>query len=315
MAAVTHVENLVSDGRVLIPNKAAPLAISSDLEEPAIICANFASVVQKLTYNAGVPGHYFHFGKDVAVTSGEPLIAKFKEFDAVIVATKISNNGATYLYGVPVEKLKEMMQARPAANALLDENKWLQSFKFPDPNLESLSVLVDTETDKLRDYADVLISHLGMFKVLGIRNTKHLKAWAVKGYEEAIKKVLLEMEKAERATAAARGARARDPGESAGGGTQAGARWALVHTAMLDVNIFYREPLRERIIEVPVDLTTGKPTAEMVAQVMDELRCARAHPHARFERAAHARLSASDFIPILFRFYSHFALWRTCWQD
>jgi tetratricopeptide (TPR) repeat protein len=149
--------NLVTDGRVLIPNKAAPLAITNDLEEPAIICANVASVVQKLTYNAGVPGHYFHFGKAVAVTSGEPLIAKFKEFDAVIVATKISNTGATYLYGVTVEKLKEMMQSRPATNALLDENKWLQSFKFPDPNLESLSVLVDTETDKLRDYADVLI--------------------------------------------------------------------------------------------------------------------------------------------------------------
>ena len=288
MAAVTHVENLVSDGRVLIPNKAAPLAISSDLEEPAIICANLASVKQKLTYNAGVPGHYFYFGTDVAVTSGEPLIAKFKEFDAVIVATKISNTGATYLYGVPVEKLKEMIQSRPAANALLDENKWLQSFKFPDPNLESLSVLVDTETDKLRDYADVLISHLGMFKVLGIRNTKNLKGWVDKGYEVAIKKVLLEMEKAERVTAAGRGARARDAGESAAGGTQAGARWALVTKAMLSVNNFYGEPLRERIIEVPVDLSTGKPTAEMVAKVMEELRCAPAHPHAR-AREPHTR--------------------------
>ena len=63
---------------------------------------------------------------------------------------------------------------------------------------------------------------------------------------------------------------------------------ALVTKAMLSVNNFYGEPLRERIIEVPVDLSTGKPTAEMVAKVMEELRCAPAHPHAR-AREPHTR--------------------------
>ena len=43
LAATT---NLVGEGRFLIPNKATLLAISSDHNEPAIICANLASVVQ-----------------------------------------------------------------------------------------------------------------------------------------------------------------------------------------------------------------------------------------------------------------------------
>ena len=34
------------NGRFIIPNKAAPLAISSDLDELAIFCANLASVVR-----------------------------------------------------------------------------------------------------------------------------------------------------------------------------------------------------------------------------------------------------------------------------
>ena len=42
LAATT---NLVGEGRFLIPNKATLLAISSDHNEPAIICANLASVV------------------------------------------------------------------------------------------------------------------------------------------------------------------------------------------------------------------------------------------------------------------------------
>ena len=295
LAATT---NLVGEGRFIIPNKAALLAISSDLDEPAVVCANFASVVKKCTYNAGVPGHYFHLGKGAIITSGEPLLAKFKEFEAVILATKLSNAGVAYLYGVPVEKLRDFVQSPPAAKDLVEEAKMLTSWRLPDENLESLSALADTETDKLRAYADKLISHLGMFKVLGIRSVSQLKIWVQKGYEPAILRVVLEMEKAERKQATANGVRAADAIESVVGGAQAGARWALVKEALLGAKIFYGEPLADRIIEVPIDSTTGKPTAEMMAELTAELQCAciRTHHTCLRMRCAHVCACSNIFL-------------------
>ena len=49
MAALEGNTNLVAEGRYIIPNKAAPLAVTSDVEEPSIFCLNLASVVQKRT--------------------------------------------------------------------------------------------------------------------------------------------------------------------------------------------------------------------------------------------------------------------------
>lgn len=273
--------NLVAKGRYIIPNKASLLAITSDVEQPSVFCLTFASVVQKNTYNAGVLGHYFHFGQGATVTSGEPLLAKFTEYDAVILATKLSNTGVCYLYGIMVEKLLEFMKQPPAAAAVVDEVNLLQSWKLPHEKLESLSKLVDSETHKFTDYADKLISHIPLFKRLGIRNKVHLKAWAEKPFDPTVKKVLLEMEKVERTAAKERGQRAADAGESAAGGDKAKERWELVQKALLTVKPFYDEELIERIIEVPIDETTGKPTADGVAKVKADLECAcHAHAHA-----------------------------------
>ena len=280
--------NLVADGRFIIPNKASLLAVTSDVEEPSVFCLNFASVVQKNTYSAGVLGHYFHFGQGATVSSGEPLLAKFKELDAVIFATKLSNAGVTYLYGITVEKLIEFMKSPPAATAVVDEMKLLQSWKLPNENLESLSKLENSETHKLIDYADKLISHMPLFKRLGIRNHTHAKAWAEKAFEPTVKKVLVQMEAAERTTAKERGHRAADAGDSAAGGAKAKERWALVQQALLTVNKFYDDPLIDRIIAVPIDETTGKPTADGVAKVKADLGCAR-HTH-MLARDAHCLL-------------------------
>ena len=79
------------------------------------------------------------------------------------------------------------------------------------------------------------------------------------------------MEAAERTTAKDRGHRAADAGESAAGGEKAKERWALVQNALLSVKAFYADPLIERIIEVPIDQTAGKPTADDVAKVKTDL--------------------------------------------
>ena len=60
MAAATQTDasvlSLLGAGRTLIADKAAPLTISAD-DEPVIFTANYASVLQKHTYSAGVLGH------------------------------------------------------------------------------------------------------------------------------------------------------------------------------------------------------------------------------------------------------------------
>ena len=54
------------------------------------------------------------------------------------------------------------------------------------------------------------------------------------------------------------------------------------------MNKFYDDPLIDRIIEVPIDETTGKPTADGVAKVKADLGCAR-HTH-MLARDAHCLL-------------------------
>ena len=97
------------------------------------------------------------------------------------------------------------------------------------------------------------------------------QTWAEKGFDFTIKKVLIEMEKAERQTAQGRGKRAGDAGESAAGGEQAKARWALLRAGLLAANKFYEDDMDDRIIEVALDEMTGQPTAEAVAAVKTAL--------------------------------------------
>ena len=103
----------VAATHVIVPNKAAPLAITSD-SEPALFVSTFASVPANMLYSAGVLGHYFVFGSELTITSGRPLLASFKEAgDVVVVALKLGSNGAPYGYGITVEKLIEFVKQPP----------------------------------------------------------------------------------------------------------------------------------------------------------------------------------------------------------
>ena len=87
---------------MVVGNKAAAFAITSD-EEPALLMLQWASVPKRCIFSAGVLGHYFSFGKMPDVTTGEPMLAKFKEAeDAAIVGVKQAPNGATYWYDITV---------------------------------------------------------------------------------------------------------------------------------------------------------------------------------------------------------------------
>ena len=129
---------MVGPGRIIVPNKAAPLAITSDTE-PALFVLNFASVQQGRMFSAGVLGHYFVFGEEPYISSGGPLLTKFKDDsgDRVIMAVKLASNGAPWFYGVTVEKLIEFADKPPARKDKLQEAAWLQSWKASDEAMQS----------------------------------------------------------------------------------------------------------------------------------------------------------------------------------
>ena len=264
--------NLLAEGRTLLPNKSAPLFISSDAEDPAAFYLNFASVVKKHLYTGGVLGHYFHFGKDVQVTSGVPHLAKFKEVgDAVIFAVKLAGSGLPYLYGVTVQELIKFNSSAPPATEVMDESKWLTAWKADHTELQALVVLKDTDTHALTAMADKFMSHMPMFKAVGIRSVKHAEVWAKKSYVSNIKAVLLQMEKAERKEGAARACRSKNASDSEASGGAAGTRWAAITEALLTVQEYYNDPLAERIICVDVDTETRQPTEAAIAAVKADL--------------------------------------------
>ena len=207
--------NLLSAGRTLIADKAAPLSITTD-EEPVIFVCNYASVIHKQTYAvSGLLGHLFHFGEQVRFSNGKPQLAKFKaQNDAVIIALKLSS-GVPYLYGITVPNLIKFNEEPPSPTAIIDEAKWLQSWRANLADLESLTPLVDSETHKFNMMVDKFVSHMQLFKGVGIRNLKQMEKHAEKGFEKNVKAVVLEMEKQERKGGAEKGRAARDMAESA----------------------------------------------------------------------------------------------------
>ena len=269
--------NLVAEGRVLVPNKAAPLLITDDAN-PAVLCLNYASVVQKQLYSGGVPGHHFVFGTNSVVTTGVPHLAKFEvDDDYIVFAVKLSGK-FTYLYAASVPKLLGWFKNPPARSEVIAETSMLRSIRLPDKDLLELKPVTNTDTHKLKDIADHFMSFMPTFKNLNIRNASHCVIWAKKGFRDTMSKVLLAMEKSERTTARDRGARANDEAESAAGGQVAAARWGLLKSSMDDAEKYYRDRLEARLIEIAID-ESGKVVPEKLAELYRELECAHAHGH------------------------------------
>ena len=257
-------DNMLSEGRALLADKAAAFVI--DAADPVIISVQYASVIAKQTYDGGVLGHKFYFGQqnDVMSNEGKPMHAKFKVAgDAIVLALKLNNN-QPWLYGITVANLLKFIDEPPARSGdLIEEEKWLQTWKLPHEDIESLVPLVDSATHKFNDMVDRLISHLPSFKKVGIRNQKDMAAWAKKGFEKTVKKVLHENEMAERKEAKEKGARANDAKESEANGKQAKELWELKRTALMACKQFYSDKQKERIIVVECELDKQPKQAEL----------------------------------------------------
>ena len=268
---------LLHDGHIIIPNKAAPISISNDVS-PSLIVLNFASVKASGLYSAGVLGHYFLFTKnvesDLIISTGAPLLAKFKNIDDAVIFGLKTVGSINYFYGVTVAKLIAFNQNPPKdVRATLNESSLLQSWKIPHADLESLTPVVNNDTTKLKAFADVFMSFMPMMKAVKIKSAADAMKYVGYGFERNVKTVLLGMEVAGRKAAASKG-----PAETAAAGAEAGAVWKALGEKLKLCAPFYAEPfdasIDGRFIIVKLDEATGMPTESTIKNIESDLQYA-----------------------------------------
>jgi hypothetical protein len=173
--------NLLPEGFVLIPNKAAVLRITDDLE-PSLFVANAATARGKDIYSAGVLGQKFVFGDSLTVLTGKPLCAHFVAADKVAVLAYKITNGNTYLWGITVPKLIDWAGKPPSRSQTIQETALFGTWKVPNMSVTELTLLENTETHQLKDFADLLISYSPTFKAVGVRSSKEIEKYAASGF-------------------------------------------------------------------------------------------------------------------------------------
>ena len=174
--------NMLPEGHMLIPNKAATIAISKD-DEPRIWFATCATAPVKNLYSTGVLGQYILFGDDLTVTTGKPLVAGFGAASDVVVLASALSAGSTFIWGLTVAKLIEFgTSAPPKRDTTITEEGLMSMWKVPNKSMTSLDYLNNTETHRLVDYADLLISYMPTFKKIKVKNIKQLEAYAKGGF-------------------------------------------------------------------------------------------------------------------------------------
>ena len=85
-----------------------------------------------------------------------------------------------YLYGVTVEKLIEWKPPAKATDSIVEEGL-LQTWKASHGDITSLVALQNTETHKLKDLTDKLISHMPTFQQHKVRSGSDALKWAAVG--------------------------------------------------------------------------------------------------------------------------------------
>ena len=175
--------NLLPTGHIIIPNKAAVLSITGDMD-PSIFVANCATVPAKNLYPTGVLAHYFLFGDALNITTGRPLLAEFKEAESVAVLALKVTGGRTYLYGIAIPKLIEFAASPPPVSASVEEMGRLGLWKAPRDDILALRVLENTDTHRLKDFADMFISRMPTFKKLKLRSGKDIEEYARGGFKK-----------------------------------------------------------------------------------------------------------------------------------
>jgi len=270
-----------SAGLTAVPDKGSIFKIESNGDDLTWWTSTVALVPADKTYPAGVPGHYITIDTKMhSISAPMRVECSLGLGDFNILAFKVIGN-LTYAVGIPTETLIQWNEKGKEDASL--ELKLLSSRKLPHENFASLHAFTNTETHKLVEKADKLITKLPLFALAKIKSIKDLKDLSsatndgIANMRRAVDTFQLKLCK----DAAGRGRATGDDGDSRAGARDARKEAGKIRDKLLEHSKFYSEfGIEERFILLKT--SEGKVTEETVEEA-----CATID---RFSLPMHARI-------------------------
>ena len=208
-----------------------------------------ASLAKGKCVTAHAPG--FRFVTEQPKLASCPLVIRQRggAEDFVALSFKASKD-SIYIVGLSVTDLKEW---QPPDKGDESEEAVLRCINLNHPTLLGAVELVNTETLKLKDLAEGLLSRLPSFNRQKKTTTlSGLEKWVNRKYTENIKDVIKGAELKDRAASKSKGVSAGKGGQelSSAGGKDALYKWAEQQKMMLEVGKYYDHPFDERFIYI-----------------------------------------------------------------
>jgi hypothetical protein len=269
-------------------DKAAIYDISYN-DKDAFKCLQAAAWPKGRAFDSGVPGHKFIFGTDCVRLFNEPKLIKFKSSDDAIVVCYKQREDVLYFMGMTVP---DVINFKPPAQNQ-PKVSFTQAIKTWRSDLESIVAIEDvknTATHDIRKALDKVLPHVAFpnapkEKAIGLPFTKwaDITRLANNGYEKNIKAATTAAQTIALKEIAERGDKSRDAAERAAVG-DIKQQLNISSELMLTFNTFYKQPLAQRLIEIPIKEGDGLPTKEAFTTTRESLKFAlpaAARPRAR----------------------------------
>ena len=165
---------------------------------------------------------------------------------ADLIAGKFKLRGASYYYGVPADKVRQF--SAPKDKKPIDEASIYVALKASNENVSSIVPLENTETVPFKTQFESILAHSPSFIESKLTSVGALENHAKRGYAKNIKAASTVAEKVERQAAKEKAAGDNGGVESAGGGRDAGERWAEVRANALSYEAVLELPFAQRFV-------------------------------------------------------------------
>lgn len=251
------------DAKFLVPDKGSMFNFAGTEEDPTWWTTRLSLVNIGNAFPASIPGHYIVTDNVEHVQA--PFRVELKDLDdAIILSFKVVSSNV-YLQGITVPKLLEW-RPPPKATDEVCEAGLLTLWKLPCAGVVARHPLTNTDSHKLKDLTDKLISHIPSFKLAKLRSIKDVLAMDHLEARRIFCRALDAGEMRERKAASSKGKTCGDTGESVAGGRDAGTKIAALKTKWLPGTKYYEVDIEDRFISVTLS------GSKLIAEAIDEAK-------------------------------------------
>jgi hypothetical protein len=230
------------------------------------------------TFPAKVPGHYITVGKKMSKLALPVIVEQNNDLDDVIVLAFKVVDTKVYAVCIMVPTLLAWKPPKEAKTEVSDA-AMLSVVRLPCATMVAVKPLANTETAKLKDLTDKLLSHLPLFKNSLIKSTKDLQNISQqldvkKNFNRAIDSYMLKLKK----VAGEHGKTSRDNAESVAGGQAAAKQAAELKAMVIPHAKFYSEILEERFVFLGTQ-EDGSINEQNINDAIDSIERCATHVH------------------------------------